>query len=75
MAESNQTIFLAAVQTSLSFVISFLSSILIFSAMQFCKNFFLSSQVLTIFAGVIGSWFFILLLTVSLCNDFMAHCF
>jgi Keratinocyte-associated protein 2 len=56
---------LSAVQTSLSFVISFLSSILIFSAMQFCKQFFLSSQFLTIFAGVVGSWFFILSLTVS----------
>lgn len=33
--------------------------------MQFCKQFFLSSQFLTIFAGVVGSWFFILILTVS----------
>jgi Keratinocyte-associated protein 2 len=56
---------ISAAQTSLSFVLSFLSAILIFSAMQFCKQFFLSSQFLTIFAGVIGSWFFILLLTVS----------
>lgn len=53
-----------AVQTSLSFVISLLSSILVFSAMQFCRQFFLSSQLLTIFSGVVGSWLFILLLTV-----------
>lgn len=51
--------------TNLSLVISFLSSILIFSAMQFCKQVFLSSQMMTIFAGITGSWLFLLLLTVS----------
>ncbi|CRK91199.1 CLUMA_CG004882, isoform A [Clunio marinus] len=52
-----------AIQTSLSLVISMLSAILIFSSMQFCKQLFLSSQMLTIFAGIVGSWFFIMLLT------------
>ncbi|CAG9802399.1 unnamed protein product [Chironomus riparius] len=52
-----------AVQTSLSFIVSFLSSILVFAALQFCKKFFASSQSLTLLAGFIGSLFFILALT------------
>lgn len=59
------TFLFTVLATNLSLVISFLSSILIFSAMQFCKQVFLSSQMMTIFAGITGSWLFLLLLTVS----------
>lgn len=62
-------------QTSLSFVISILSAILIFSSMQFCKQFLLSSQILTIFAGMLGSWLFIMLLTVRNINYDTTYCF
>ena len=59
-----------ALQTSLSFVISMLSAVVIFSLMQIYKPFLISSQSLTIVAGVLGSWVFILSLTVSIyfCN-------
>ncbi|KAG5683957.1 hypothetical protein PVAND_013212 [Polypedilum vanderplanki] len=52
-----------ATQTSMSFIVSLLSSILVFALLQFCKRYFASSQFLTLAAGFAGSWFFILLLT------------
>ncbi|CAO1379945.1 unnamed protein product [Diamesa tonsa] len=56
-------VFIPALQTSLSFVISLLSAVVIFSLMQIYKPFLVSSQALTIVAGVLGSWVFILSLT------------
>lgn len=52
-----------AVTTKMSFIIAFISSILIFSGMQIYKPWLTSTKLHTLFAGYLGSIFFVLCLT------------
>ena len=58
-------IIFAAVSTSVSLVLASLSAVLIFSGMQMYRPLLASSQMATIFGGYLGSWLFILSLTVG----------
>lgn len=54
-----------AVSTTLSLIIASVSSIIVFSLLQYMKPFFAGGQMNTILGGFLGSWLFILSLTVS----------
>uniref|UniRef100_U5EVW9 Uncharacterized protein n=1 Tax=Corethrella appendiculata TaxID=1370023 RepID=U5EVW9_9DIPT len=52
-----------AVPITVSLLLTSVTSVLIFSAMQIYKPWLASTQISTIFGGYIGSWLFILTLT------------
>ncbi|XP_063696214.1 protein KRTCAP2 homolog [Culicoides brevitarsis] len=52
-----------AVSTSLSFIIASVSSVIVFSLLQYMKPFFAGGQLNTILGGFLGSWLFVLSLT------------
>lgn len=63
-------VFSTAVSTSVSFVLSSVLAVLLFSTMQLYRPWFASAQWNTILGGYIGSWLFILALTVR--NSYIA---
>lgn len=63
---SNSFVFLQflAVSTTVSLVLSIVFAVMLFSTMQLYRPWFASSQLNTILGGYIGSWLFVLALTV-----------
>lgn len=56
--------FIIAVSSGISLVLSSVFSVLLFSGMQMYRPFFVATQINTILGGFIGSWLFVLVLTV-----------
>lgn len=61
--------FIAAASSSVSLLLSSVLSVLLFSAMQIYRPWLASAQLNTILGGYLGSWLFILALTVSEIDD------
>lgn len=64
--------FVTGTSSGVSMALSSIFSVLLFSAMQMYKPFFAATQINTIVGGFLGSWLFILALTVRI---FHQKCF